>query len=349
MQENNLLTLFVTGLLTGGLTCMAVQGGLLATTIAQHEQARLQRKSSKKNSIVPISLFLFAKLGAYTVLGALLGWVGALFTPSIVVSAILQAAIGVFIIGTALNLLNVHPVFRYFVIQPPHFITRFLRRKSKSSSGFAPVTLGAFTVLIPCPSTQAVMALAVASGSPVLGALMLFAFTLGTSPIFFALGFFAARLSSLLHGAFVKIAAIVILLLGLVTLDGALALSNSPVTMQGIGRAVYCTVGYCETSRLFTSTANAQIPVTDTTIVISKDGYTPKNLSVKAGSNVTLRLQNKDGGGSCAQSFTIPKLNIQKLVKEGNTDTISFKAPKEKGEFAFMCSMGMYPGTIRVI
>lgn len=349
MQENNLLTLFVTGLLTGGLTCMAVQGGLLATTIAQHEQARLQKKSSKKNSVLPISLFLISKLVAYTALGALLGWVGSLFTPSIIVMALLQAAVGIFIIGTALNLLNVHPIFRYFVIQPPHFITRFLRKRSKSASGFAPVTLGAFTVFIPCPSTQAVMALAVASGSPIFGALMLFAFTLGTSPIFFALGFFAQRLSSVMHGAFVKSAAIVILLLGLLSLDGAAALSGSPVTMQGIGKAVYCTISYCDTSSLFATTANAQIPVTDTTIFITKNGYTPNNVSVKAGSQVTLHLQNRGGGGSCAQSFTIPKLNIQKLVKEGNTDTISFKAPKEKGEFAFMCSMGMYPGTIRVI
>ncbi len=37
MGNTNLLAIFLTGLITGGLTCMAVQGGLLAATIAQRE------------------------------------------------------------------------------------------------------------------------------------------------------------------------------------------------------------------------------------------------------------------------------------------------------------------------
>jgi len=44
MQEINLLSIFLIGLLTGGLTCMAVQGGLLTSAIAQHYQNNLTKK-----------------------------------------------------------------------------------------------------------------------------------------------------------------------------------------------------------------------------------------------------------------------------------------------------------------
>ncbi|MCJ7740315.1 sulfite exporter TauE/SafE family protein, partial [Candidatus Microgenomates bacterium] len=110
----NLWTIFLTGLLTGGLTCLAVQGGLLATTIAQTGQ----RKT------ISVLAFLTAKLFVYSILGFLLGWFGSFFQMSITTRVILQIAVGIFMIGTALNFLDVHPIFRYFLIQPPKFLTR---------------------------------------------------------------------------------------------------------------------------------------------------------------------------------------------------------------------------------
>src|SRR5688500_2376509 len=85
---SQLVVAFVTGLTTGGLSCLAVQGGLLASSLAhQIEQDYLeqaaQRESKKQrgkrtqapprsNSAAPILLFLGAKVVAYTLLGALL-------------------------------------------------------------------------------------------------------------------------------------------------------------------------------------------------------------------------------------------------------------------------------------
>ncbi|MDQ5970450.1 MAG: uncharacterized protein QG603_227, partial [Patescibacteria group bacterium] len=70
----NLLTIFLTGLLTGGLTCLAVQGGLLATAIAQRKEGV---DGAKANKLLPIISFLLAKLIAYTIFGFLLGWLGS--------------------------------------------------------------------------------------------------------------------------------------------------------------------------------------------------------------------------------------------------------------------------------
>ena len=79
----NLVTIFLTGLFAGALSCLAVQGGLLATSIAQREEEKLKDKTKRSGNALPILSFLVAKLGAYTILGFLLGWFGSLFQLSL--------------------------------------------------------------------------------------------------------------------------------------------------------------------------------------------------------------------------------------------------------------------------
>lgn len=344
----NLGAIFLTGLFTGGLTCLAVQGGLLAATIAQREEERLKEKAKGGNAL-PILAFLAAKLVAYTALGFLLGWFGSLLQLSLSMQIILQFVIVGFMIGTALNILDVHPIFRYFVIQPPHFITRLIRKKSKSNDIFAPATVGAFTVFIPCGTTQAMMALAIASGSPIKGALILFAFVLGTSPIFFILGYFATKLGDALHQQFMRFAAFAIILLAIFNLNNAAALTGSSFTLENAWRGFWCTVSFCNESSNGARGVQAAASATNqATIAIESTGYNPSNITVKAGSSVTLNLKN-NGGGGCTQAFTIPSLGIQRVVPIGTSDTIEFTAPDEPTQIAFMCSMGMYRGIINVI
>lgn len=337
----------MTGLFAGALTCLAVQGGLLATTIAQREDEKLQDKTKRSGNALPILSFLIAKLAAYTVLGFLLGWFGSIFQLSLTANILLQLVVGIFMLGTALNLLNFHPIFRYFIIQPPRFLTRLIRKESKSKSIFAPALLGAFTVFIPCGTTQAMIVLAIGAGNPFMGAAILFAFVLGTSPLFFILGYLATKLGDSLQQQFMKIAAYVIILLAVFNINNAIALTGSKLTLENTLTNFYCTFSFCD--RDFAASAQqAVVPVSNATITIDNNGYTPNNLTVKAGSQVTLQLVN-NGGGGCAQAFTIPKYNIQKIVSIGNKDTVTFTAPNEPGSIPFMCSMGMFRGTINVI
>lgn len=346
----NLWGVFATGLFTGGLTCLAVQGGLLASTLAQREEERL-KENVKKGNALPILSFLVAKLAAYTVLGFLLGWLGSLIQLSLGTRTILEITVVIFMIGTALNILNVHPVFRYFVIQPPRFLTRLVRLQSKSKDVFAPALLGAFTVFIPCGTTQAMMALAIASGNPLVGAAILFAFVLGTSPIFFVLGYFATKLGDALHQKFMKAAAYAIILLAVFNLNNAMALSGSNFTLDKIWTGFWCTVSFCDSSSVIASRAQASggaEAVSQATISIEAVSYNPNNITVKSGSTVTLNLVN-NGGRGCTQAFTIPRLGIQKIIPLGTSETIRFTAPSEPTQLAFMCSMGMFRGVINVI
>lgn len=324
----NLFAVFLTGLFAGGLSCLAIQGGLLAATLADSEEQKILKKSRADN-ILPIFAFLVSKLIAYTLLGALLGFVGSAFRLNLTTQIILQLFVVIFMFGTAMNLLQVHPIFRYFSLQPPRFLTKLVRNQSKSKSLFAPALLGAFTVFIPCGVTQAMMVLAIGTGTALAGAATMFAFILGTLPVFFLLGLLTVSLGEALQQKFMKVAAVVIILLAIFNLNSILALTG------------------------FTWPKAAQTqPVSEVSsspeIAIGPGGYTPNTVTVAAGSKVSLRLKN-NGGGGCAAAFTIPALGVQQAVPEGSTGVVTFTAPTQKGDIAFMCSMGMYRGIIKVI
>jgi sulfite exporter TauE/SafE len=342
----DIITIFITGLFAGGLTCLAVQGGLLASSIAQQEENKLEDQAKQTGHIIPILSFLVTRLVAYTILGLLLGSLGTIFQLSLSARIFLQFAAVVFMVGTALNLLQVHPFFRYFVIQPPRFLSRLVKNQTKSKAVFGPALLGAMTVLIPCGATQAMMAYAISTGSAIAGATTMFAFILGTSPLFFILGYAARKAGGLVSGTFNKVAAAAIILVALYNFNGALALSGSNVTFRSVLTGINCAISFCDEQVVGISTNT----VNEVKVLITKNGYTtvPAVVNVKAGSKVKLNIANQ-GGGGCAQALTIPKLKVQRVVPIGKSDTVEFTAPTTAGPLAFMCSMGMYSGEINVI
>lgn len=329
----NLWIIFITGLTIGGLTCLAVQGGLLASTIAAKEETDLENGSKRKHTIFATLAFLSTKLVVYTLLGFILGAFGGALNISSNVQITMQLIAGIYMIAIALNLLNVHPIFRYFVIQPPRFLTSIVRNQSKSRDLFAPAFLGAMTIFIPCGTTLAMETLAISSSSAILGALIMFFFVLGTTPVFFGVGFLTTILGDNFQGKFLKFAALAVLYLGITSVNGALVASGSPITLPSVQQ-----------------TQNTQKDVTvnqNPEIEISSTGYSPTYIRVKKGETVNLTLKSKDAF-SCASAFRIPALNIAKNLQPNDTQLISF-VPTQTGVIQFNCSMGMYRGVIDVL
>jgi uncharacterized protein len=346
---------FVTGLTTGGLSCLAVQGGLLASSLAHQieqdylEQSKLPKKHNKKqvsqkrsSTALPILLFLVAKLIAYTLLGVLLGWVGSFLTLSPLTRAFLMIAIGVFMIGNALRMFNVHPIFRYFSAEPPKFITRYIRRTSKGTDTFTPLFLGALTVFIPCGVTQAMMAAALATGSPLTGAAMMFAFILGTSPVFFIVAYLTTELGARLEKFFMRFVAVAVLILGLVTLDGGLNVMGSPLSFQNLSRNLIQSenISSVQASSVQSSAVDGQL-----TLQVQNRGYFPRTLRADANKDVKLNLvTNKTY--SCSRDFVIPALNYYQLLPDTGSVQVSIPAQPSGTRMFFTCSMGMYTGMI---
>ena len=404
-----LLVVLLTGLTTGGLTCLAVQGGLLASVVSAQANDRLQsadaplnppnvagltrrqrkgRKDTPDPVVVPtkpangdgmVVAFLLAKLIAYTALGALLGATGALIGVSPTMRGWLQLFAGLYMVAIALNLLEVHPVFRYVVLQLPAFLARRVRLASRSASYFAPVSLGAMTVLIPCGTTLAVEFLALSTGDPLYAAALMFAFTAGTMPVFYTLGRFTTRLSGERHAHLMGFTAATVLLLGALSINTSMTLLDSPLTYRrveanlaslpqritgrelgpgaptkaaaapvgaGAGQSANAsnqpgsTAAPTLAGDVNTAAASQQVLRLD----VKSTAYSPNRLQATANQPIRLELATANTQG-CTRAFTIPSLGVQKILPATGTTVVEIPAQKP-GTLRFTCSMGMYSGAI---
>lgn len=381
---------FITGLTTGGLSCLAVQGGLLAGSIASEVEQSVQNQPAQVRRVKPgsaprpqqlqprasrpILLFLTAKLVAYTLLGFMLGLLGSVLQLTPLMRAVLLTAIGIFMVGNALRMLNVHPIFRYFVLEPPSSVTRYIRRKSKNqSNALTPLFLGALTVLIPCGVTQAMMAVAMGTGNPMTGAAIMFAFVLGTSPVFFTVAYLTTRLGARLEKNFVRIVAVILLVLGLISIDSGLTLAGFPYSVANLRMAAADvspaavaasaqpqaqnaapqknpaqnpasaeSTGSADLTGAFGPAAAASGAVT---INVTNSGYQPEVTHVKPDQPFQLALVTNDTY-SCARAFVIQSLGIQKVLPATGTVTVDIPPQPAGSKLFYSCSMGMYSGVI---
>ena len=340
----DLWVIFLTGLTVGGLTCLAVQGGLLASVIAEKEKEDAGGKGSARRAIYATVAFLTAKYIAYVMLGFLLGAFGGAINIGGNFQSYMQLAAGVYMVAVALNLLDIHPVFRYVIIQPPRFLTRLVRNQSKSKDLFAPALLGAMTIFIPCGTTLAMEALAISSANPFIGASIMAVFILGTLPLFFGIGVLTSIMGETFKTKFLKLAAVAVIYLGISAINGSLVALNSPVTLQSIAENSPVTInlggGIENPVNNLTTSQDVEINITDY-------GYSPNYLRVKKAEPVNLTIRNQ-GAYNCASAFRIPALGVKIDLKENDAQVITF-TPTETGKIQFNCSMGMYRGVIEVI
>ncbi len=343
----DLWLIFITGLTVGGLTCLAVQGGLLASTIAAREEEDFEEGSSRKHTIFPVLAFLTSKLISYIILGFILGAFGSALALSDNARIVMQLLAGVYMIAVALNLLNVHPIFRYAIIQPPRFLMRMVKDTTKSRDIFAPALLGALTVFIPCGTTLAMEAFAISSGNPILGAAVMGTFTLGTVPLFFGLGFLTTTLGDAFRLKFFKLAGVLVMYLGITTFNSSLVLASSPITLQTIRDQIPITIDLSGGSVANDSNIRVEGGVQVADISVFPTSYTPNRIQVQ--SNVPVRLNlTPTGGYGCTTAFRIPQLRIAKTLAQNQTTPVEF-TPQSPGKLTWTCSMGMYYGVIDVI
>ncbi len=286
-------------------------------------------------------IFVVFKLAAYTLLGFFLGFAGASLTLTPKLLGWVQIGAGLFMVATALRMIDAHPIFRYVVIQPPRWAFRLMKNTSRSQSLFAPAILGFLTVLLPCGVTQATMAVAVASGSPWMGAAIMAAFILGTSPVFFILG--ATVVELLQKKVFSYVAAALIGVFALFAINGGLTITGSPYTLQNMWRAAVTPIGELTAESIRAPVVEGAQQVT---IDIGPRGYTASATTLKSGIPVRVTLRS-NGTLGCARAFTIPDYGISKVVPVTGEEVVEF-TPQKSGQLTYTCSMGMYSGVFTV-
>ncbi|MGW4941898.1 urease accessory protein UreH domain-containing protein [Actinoplanes sp. NPDC004185] len=353
----NLYAILLTGLLAGGVSCAAVQGGLLTAVVLRHRHpapappgpAELRRFTTRlANDLTPVSAFLAGKLISHTLLGGLLGALGTTMQLSVTVRMMTQIAAGVLIIVLALAQLGV-PGFRDVVIEPPASWARLVRGRTRAAGAAGPAVLGLLSVLIPCGVTLSVQALALTSGSWMHGAAIMSVFVLGTAPLFTVLGYLARKASGAWRTKLATVTGLVVLAMGLYTFNGGLELSGSPLAASRIAEIVgvgpepvtaYAAPGDAPPLSM-TADGVQQVIVTAVT-----GAYQPANIEIRAGISTRLIVRSDDAGG-CVRAFVIPSRNLQEILPV-NGDTVIELGALKPGRLRYSCGMGMYTGRLTV-
>lgn len=352
----NLWFIFITGLTTGGLSCVAMQGGLLASVIANQKgkdlnenpgNSSLSARSFDREDWLPVVIFLGAKLVSHTLFGAALGAIGSVLTFSLGMRITFQIIAALFMLATALNLLQVHPIFRFMSFQPPRFMQRWVRRSTRGTSWFAPAVVGFLTILVPCGVTQAMEILAISSGNALSGALIMSTFVLGTAPVFSLVGIVTAKLSEAWRSKFLKAAAALLVFMFLYSANGVLLVLDAPISWQKMTQSLTRDATPVVSVPLDTSGPMSAEQLQRVTINVEDRGYIPNRISVRAGIPVALTLMTDDVY-TCASAFTFREFGISTTLKPTDSQTFTF-TPTKPGKYTFACSMGMYSGVMEVL
>ncbi|MGW1771928.1 urease accessory protein UreH domain-containing protein [Streptomyces sp. NPDC002104] len=328
------LTGVTTGLFAGGASCAAVQGGLLAGAVGRRATAWTPDAWERSGLFTPVAAFLGAKLTSHTLLGALLGLVGAAVQPGPQARALLLLASAALMVVFALDMLGVKAV-RRLVPRLPASWGRRVRRSAKSTAVTTPALLGFLTVLIPCGVTLSVELLAVTSGTPYAGAAVMAGFVLGTGPLFALLGFFLRSAAKLWQGRLTRITGVIVLLVAVWTLGSGLRLGGWWPTATPPAAPASTPAETVRTAADGTQTITVQART---------NSYTPAAVTARAGVPTKLVVATH-GTNGCVRSFVVPDRGVQEVLPVTGETVIDLGTPKA-GTLPFTCGMGMYSGQI---
>jgi hypothetical protein len=92
--------------------------------------------------------------------------------------------------------------------------------------------------------------------------------------------------------------------------------------------------------------SNVKIPEGAFKVIVSRDGFTPQEISFKKGQPLKLAFYRSDAE-NCASEVVFKDLNIRKKLPVGEVVAIDIPTGKA-GEFSFACGMDMYKGKVIV-
>ena len=343
-STSSLPAFFIFGILAGISSCAALVGGLVLSLSKQWLELYSDRESTWQK-LQPHLMFNSGRLLSYTFFGFLLGLVGSKLNISLRFTALLIIAVSIMMVFLALQMLG-FKTFRKFQFTLPKFITRYIADETNFKGEYMPAILGALTFFLPCGFTITAQGLALISGNPFQGGLIMLVFALGTAPTLLAIGLSSVKFSSRPHLAlrFSKIAGILVLFFALFNFNNQLNV-----------------LGFTSFNDLFVSKATSKgitdvsdlPPLVDGKQVIKMDasssGYSPNYFKVRAGQTVRWEITDTGTSGCTNAVISDSLFSGQINLTTGQTSIKEFTAPTQPGKYKFSCWMGMITGTMEVV
>lgn len=338
--------LFVIGLITS-VHCIAMCGGINLSQVLQKANDTHISRAMFQNALS----YNIGRVLSYTITGGILGLIGALtglsgtLQTSSFFQGLLKLLAGALMIVMGVNMLGLFPRLRRFHLPVFHFGKFFSKngsghKASRSSMRKTPFFVGLCNGLMPCGPLQSMQIIALASASPITGALSMFFFSLGTVPLMLGFGSIVASLGKRFTSQVLKCGAILVVVMGLSMMSQGTALS-------GIDSHV---------TSLF-STQNKLASSTDSNTAVTKDGvqYISSTLepgqypdiTVKVGIPVNWTIHaEKAAINGCNYKVLLQDFDTECIFEEGD-NVITF-TPQKEGVYTYSCWMGMITAKIYV-
>jgi len=312
---------FIIGIVASLSSCLVVVGAVVISFATKYQA----HGNFYNRNLKPHLLFHSGRLAAFFVLGGLLGTIGSVISLSDVFMSWFTIIIALILVWLALNILGFVPSLTTFGLHMPKNNMNFWKKLKNSEHALAPAVLGAFSFFLPCGFTQSMQLFAISSGSFLTGALTLFLFALGTTPILFGLGVTTTKFKNMNTVVLQKTIGIIVLMFAFYTISAGLAISG--ITLE-LGKGSVGTV-----------VSEGSIQVINMTVDYS--GYTPNTFKIKK--NVPVRwVITVDQMSGCTNKIIVPKYNINKPLSLGQ-NIVEF-TPTKSGNIGFSCWMGMVRG-----
>lgn len=332
--------IFIIGLVAASSSCIAVTGGLLLSAAAKfNERYAFARPIARMR---PVILFVLGRILGYTVLGGLLGIVGAMLSPSPVVTAIIAIVAALYMIIMGLDMLHIAPAWlKGFLPRLPKRLSHRIMDAEGKEHPLAPFGLGAATFFLPCGFTQALQLYALTTGSFTTGAILMLAFALGTAPALLALGWASSSLKGKTGRFFLQFSGVLVIVLGFWNIQNGLTIVGYPLSFPTLSGA---SAASASSNQTLSGRMDGDTQVI--TMNINNGGYSPGQFTLRAGTPVRWVVDGTNAGG-CLSVLVSRQLGVQQFLQPG-TNVIEF-TPPEPGRVAFSCSMGMFRGSFTVL
>ena len=344
-------SMFAVGLATS-VHCVFMCGGLVLTyAVKGTEEGPWYRR------LVPHLAYQGAKILSYAtvalILAGLVTLAGVAVTErtTLPITSWVQVVAGVYMVLLGIGMSGKVKALRYLTPRPPKFLVNALSRErkkavSEASEGHTslvtPVAFGLLTGLMPCGPLIAAQVASATQGSVPTGVLGMVAFGLGTMPLMLVFGFTSSLLSRQFQSKMQIIAAIGIVIFGLVILNRGLMLVGSPVTFDSVKNSI---VGTAPATGSGTYAKGAD-GVVEVPLAIVNTQYVPQTVQVPADTPVRLIVDRQENV-SCSDQLVIRAANVQVALAPNAVTKVDLPA-LPAGSYQMTCGMGMMSGTLLV-
>lgn len=226
MESADLWTIFLVALLGSLGHCIGMCGGF----VVAYSTAKIGPDHSRFFQTIAHLLYSLGRIVSYMFIGALFGYLGSQISFSMTSKGVLFIIVGILMVLIGISLsgkLKFLTVIEHSLAQSALFKKLFKSViQSRSLASF--FYMGLLNGLIPCGLVYFFATAAIASGSALMGAVVMFVFGIATVPALFILGMISGFISQMPWRKYVlTVAAVIISLYGLYTgFKGAMMIKN---------------------------------------------------------------------------------------------------------------------------